>query len=211
MKKLIIASLVLSIFASNYVLAKSDTLPKWTKISAAYTYSEFEPDRSFQGFSLAGSAHIEYGYFANFKYEQTSNSKKHYFPALDNAEIETDTRLINSSLGFGKKINIYKNTDIFSVISYEKIELKIDNLFEGETATIEKMQDGYGIQFGIKSNPFEILEVESSIKHIEIRDEKELLFQGIITYNIDNEYSIGIEYTKGKEHKKASLVANYYF
>ncbi|MGJ8692963.1 MAG: outer membrane beta-barrel protein [Thalassotalea sp.] len=95
----------------------TDTI-KWDFLSTAYQNAD-RGEFDYEGFELSGSKLINKVFFIEGQYSSISNHESVVSPL---GQVDLDIDLTQLSLGFGYRHALTSNTDIFTVLSYEKIE-----------------------------------------------------------------------------------------
>lgn len=157
--------------------AFSSDSPNWTYVEGSYIKVEIDDaDEEPDGFGIAGSALLGDNFILNANYRSVSEDVLGY-----------DVDLNFTSLGFGMRYGATDTTDIFGIISYENIELDVEDFGDED-------ESGYGVRIGARSMLTDSLELTGAIGYIDIDGESEtsLMISGY--YHLNSTFAFGLGY-----------------
>ncbi|AXR07448.1 outer membrane beta-barrel protein [Salinimonas sediminis] len=154
--------------------------PSWDYVEAGYQQAEIDDAGDFEpkGYALAASKAIGENFFLKANYSDLSEE-----------ESGLDTDLSQFSAGVGYRYSATKTTDVYGVVSFERIEIEASAFGE----SVEADDDGFGIEAGIRSMIIDQLELSAAVKHIEM-DEGDTGFVAGANFYITPAIAVGASY-----------------
>lgn len=197
MKKVVLVSVLLLSFGS----VQAAESPRWDSASISYQFVDIDDDE-LAGFGLSGSKLLGEDFFVVGSYLNASDFIQIDMYGSSSVDIDFNTL----SVGLGYRYAISQNSDFFSVVSYEDVDVK--KSYQGNSES--NSDNGYGLTIGLRSMFSENVELSGSIKYVDIADETETAFSVSALYNFTEQFSAGVGYSKADDDTY-SVSAVYFF
>jgi hypothetical protein len=196
MKKVILAS-ALSLPMSAVQAGESIN---WNSASLFYQAVDVLGDK-LDGYGFTGTNLLSKNFFVAGSYSTVSFNYTPY--GNYSSEVELDLNAM--SLGVGYRYAFSRNTDLFSVVSYQGIE--VERLFRNNYQD----ENGYGFQAGFRSLVSKNIELGGSISYVNIAKESETGFDISAMYRITKHFSLAVGYGKSEDVDTLSLSTVFFF
>lgn len=195
MKKTVLATAL--VCAAGAVQAAKQ--PEWNQLGIAYQAAELG-NESLSGFALSGSALIAEQAFVVGSFARASDDVLLFGESID---LDLDT----TSLGVGFRHPLSVNTDLFAVVSYEKIEATA--YYRGESGSAS--DNGFGLTGGFRSMLTETFELSGSLGYITIDDESETAISIGADYYVTPTVAVGMAHSIFDDLDTTSLGVTFVF
>lgn len=195
MKKVLLVSALLLSLGS---VQASDS-PRWNSASISYQSVDIDGN-NLTGFGFSGSKLLGQDFFVMGSYGNASDDIDGFG---SNVKLDFNTLVV----GLGYRYAISQSSDIFSVVSYEDVEVEAS--YQGNSESIS--DNGYGLTIGVRSMLSETIELSGSIQYLDIADETQTAFSVSALYNFTEQFSAGVGYSKADDVDTVSVSAVYFF
>jgi len=192
----IILTAVLLLLASSVHAAESI---RWDSAALSYQSIDLDGDK-FTGIGLSGEKSINDDFFITGNYTSVSDDVRLYGYSVD-----FDLNTLSAGMGYHYALSA--NTSLFSVASYERINLKAS--FAGSSSTTN--ENGFGLKAGARSLITENIQLSAAVKYSVIADNSDTGFSVSGMYNFTNNISTSISYNTENDIDSVSLSAIYFF
>ncbi len=169
--------------------------PAWDFVQGSYITTDFdESDFEYEpdGFAISASKLVTDDVFVTGEYSQQND---------DILGIEVDLDML--TLGLGYRYAISNTTDLFGIVSYEKVEISGSGESEDE--------DGYGLTAGARSMVTDNVELRGAIKFIDTDRGSDTSFLVGADYFFSPAFAVGVSYETSDDLSTLGLNARYNF
>tara|TARA_Y100001936_G_C15888081_1_gene566466 strand:- start:81 stop:659 length:579 start_codon:yes stop_codon:yes gene_type:complete len=192
MKKLLLPFAVFAAFTAPAIAA-----PAWDYVEAGYVKTDIDNLRNVDvdGFEVSGKKRISSNYFVEGK----------VFDLSGDSSFDADVQGV--SLGLGYVRDISRDTDVYSTLSLEHIDL--DGGFKN-AASIDS-DFGFGMGLGVRSMVEADTEVGAKINYVHVRGYEEVTLRGDIYHYLNPEFALGAQYEVGGDADVMRFMVRYSF
>jgi hypothetical protein len=201
MNKVFLGAAVLLSVASTQVMAG----PNWNQASASYLSADIGDNDDIDGLGLSGTKLLNSNFFLAGSYSSLTLETFNAF----GYEVDADLNFL--SLGVGARKAVAGNTDIYGIVSYEKIDLSVSTGFGGFYSAAVDDESGYGLRIGVRSMMTPKVEVNGEISYIDVLDDAETGFGFGAAYYFTNQFSAGAGYNTSDDIDTLNLTATFNF
>lgn len=163
--------------------AQAAEQPQWNQLGVAYQTLDVDGE-SINGFALSGSVLIAEQAFVVGSFARASEEVDVFGDTVD---LDLDT----TSLGLGFRHPLSSATDLFAVVSYEK--LKATASYFGESGSFS--ENGYGLTGGFRTMVTESFEVGGSLAYVTIDDDSETAVSIGADYYLTPSIAVGVAHS----------------
>lgn len=158
-----------SLSAQNIDIEKSKVKPSWNEVSINYLNTNVKDTNIInpEGFSIQANKLISKHVFLTLGFDY-----------LEQENISGDKK----SIGFGIRSDIGKTTDVYSKLTYERMDMNVNDIYAY----------GYGLSLGLRHIVNNKVELSGEIKTTELNNIDEQSLKLNIDYLINNNFSIGV-------------------
>lgn len=195
MQKILIAAILFLYFSPVHAVESV----RWNSVSLSYDTVDID-SKNLTGSGISVSQLIRENIFIEGQY-------RYFYDEINLMGSKVDWEFNALSVGFGYRQALSDNTDFFSLVLLEEIE--IESSFKGSSET--KTENSYGLNLGIRSLVFEDVELRGSISYLEISDETEITFSASAMYHFTNKFSASIGYSNIDQAEFISLSGLIFF
>ncbi len=191
MKRTILASIFGALSLNAFAAS-----PSYDFVKAGYVQADIEDAGDFEptGFQIQGFKSLNENVYLTGRYGQLGED-------VSGVDIDLDY----ASAGVGYRYGLTQNTDLFSEVTYEYVNLDIElDSISGED------DNGYGITAGIRSMLSEQFELRGAIRYIDIEDD-ETAFEIGADYFFTPQFSFGATYVIADDVDLLGVSARYTF
>jgi len=191
MKRTILASIFGALSLNAFAAS-----PSYDFVKAGYVQADIENAGDFEptGFQIQGFKSLNENVYLTGRYGQLSE---------DVSGVDIDLDYVSAGVGY--RYGLTQNTDFFSEVTYEYVNLDIElDSISGED------DNGYGITAGIRSMLSEQFELRGAIRYIDI-EEDETAFEIGADYFFTPQFSFGATYVIADDVDLLGVSARYTF
>ena len=191
MKRTILASIFGALSLNAFAAS-----PSYDFVKAGYVQADIEDAGNFEptGFQIQGFKSLNENVYLTGRYGQLSE---------DVSGVDIDLDYVSAGVGY--RYGLTQNTDFFSEVTYEYVNLDIElDSISGED------DNGYGITAGIRSMLSEQFELRGAIRYIDI-EEDETAFEIGADYFFTPQFSFGATYVIADDVDLLGVSARYTF
>ena len=201
MNKVLLGAAVLLSVASTQVMAG----PNWNQASVSYLSADIGDEDDIDGFGLSGTKLLNSNFFLAGSYSSLTLETFNAFGYEANADLNL------LSLGVGARKAVASNTDIYGIVSYERMDLSLSTGFGGFYSRSIDDESGYGLRVGVRSMVAPKFEINGVISYIDVLDDAETGFGFGAEYYFTNQFSVGAGYNKSDDIDTLNLTGTFNF
>ena len=196
MKKLSIIASALALSFSSQVFAESNTPVVWDFAEVGYKKVKVD-DLTLDGYTFNASKLVTENVFVFTSFSRTQDDVNVGLAS------DLDVELDQLNFGFGFRNEVNASTDFFASVSYEVADISIAD--EGVD------DDGFAVDFGLRSMFGENLELGASFGLLQLGDESDYVAGLSANYQITEQFSATLGFDYMDDVKQYAVSARYSF